>query len=201
MFIGSCWAFSAVQAIEGLTKIQTGELISLSAQQLVDCTTQSSYTRGCIHGNPNDAFDYIIQNGGITTESNYPYQARSGACDGDRVSQKAAQISGYEYVPENNEKALLKAVSQHPVTAFINASGKEFRLYASGVFNGECSTTLDHVVLIVGYGTAEDGSDYWLIKNSWGTDWGEDGYVRLLRNSDNPEGHCGIAIAASYPTA
>lgn len=167
----------------------------------MDCTPQSANTHGCNEGNPNEAFDYVIQNGGITSESNYPYQAKDGFCNGNRASRIAARISGYAYVPGNNERALLKAVSQQPVAAFINGSGKAFRLYASGVFNGECSTTLDHLVLIVGYGTAVDGSDYWLIKNSWGTSWGENGYVRLLRNSANREGHCGIAMAASYPTA
>ena len=92
--------------MESLTKIKTGNLYSLSVQQLVDCVTQSSNTRGCDGGNQNDAFDYLIQNGGITTESNYPYKAKQGNCNADRASQIAAQISGYEYVPENDEDAL-----------------------------------------------------------------------------------------------
>ena len=187
--------------MESLTKIKTGNLYQLSVQQLLDCATQNSNTRGCGGGNQNDGFDYIINNGGITTESNYPYKAKDGACDGNRASQIAARISGYQYVPENNENALLNAVSKQPVAAFVNAEGKQFRLYSSGVFTGSCGTTLDHVVLIVGYGQAQDGKKFWVIKNSWGPQWGENGYMRLQRNPGFPEGRCGVAMAASYPTA
>ncbi|KAF4392584.1 hypothetical protein G4B88_015227 [Cannabis sativa] len=198
---GSCWAFASAEAVESLTKIRTGKAYILSVQQLLDCATQNPNSRGCGGGNPEDAFDYLISNGGITTESNYPYKAKDGSCDRKRASQIAARISDYKYVPENNENALLKAVAKQPVTAFVNSEGKEFRLYSSGVFTGSCGTTLDHVVLIVGYGQVEDGTKYWVIKNSWGEQWGEKGYMRIQRNYGPAQGKCGIAMSASYPIA
>lgn len=194
------WAFSTVATIEGITKIKSDKLISLSEQQLVDCN-RDQINRGCRGGDMEDAFKYIEENGGITTEENYQYKGTDETCDTTKTNEYAAKITGYEMVPPNSENDLLKAVAMQPVSVGIDANGEEFRAYASGVFSGNCGTNLNHAVTIVGYGTTEEGTDYWLVKNSWGETWGEKGYVRILRNAGPPEGLCGIAMYASYPTA
>ncbi|XP_073107503.1 senescence-specific cysteine protease SAG39-like [Elaeis guineensis] len=197
---GCCWAFSAVAATEGITKLSTGKLISLSEQELVDCDVNGE-DQGCNGGLMDDAFQFIIDNGGLTTESNYPYKASDGTCNTNKASSSAATISGYEDVPSNSESALLKAVANQPVSVAIDAGGSDFQLYKSGVFTGACGTELDHGVTAVGYGKTADGIKYWLVKNSWGKSWGESGYIRMERDVDAAEGLCGIAMEASYPTA
>ncbi|KAF5445364.1 hypothetical protein F2P56_034415 [Juglans regia] len=197
---GCCWAFSAVAAMEGITSITNGKSVSLSEQEVVDCDT-SGEDQGCAGGLMDDAFKFIIQNKGLTTEENYPYKGVDGTCNKNKAASHAATIAGYEDVPANNEKELLKAVANQPVSVAIDASGSDFQFYSSGVFTGECGTELDHGVTAVGYGTAEDGTKYWLVKNSWGTSWGEEGYIRMKRDIDAKEGLCGIAMESSYPTA
>ncbi|XP_062102987.1 senescence-specific cysteine protease SAG39-like [Humulus lupulus] len=197
---GSCWAFSAVAATEGITKISKGKLISLSEQQILDCDTTPE-AQGCQGGLMESAFDFIAKNGGITSEYVYPYQAEQSTCVSTKSFYSVAKIKGYQTVPENSEAALLKAVAHQPVSVAIDAGGQAFQFYSSGVFTGDCGTTLDHGVAAVGYGTDEDGTKYWLVKNSWGTSWGEQGYVRIQRDVDQKEGLCGIAMDASYPIA
>ncbi|KAJ4827921.1 Senescence-specific cysteine protease sag12, partial [Turnera subulata] len=195
---GCCWAFSAVAAMEGITKLKIGKLMSLSEQQLVDCDINGE-DQGCEGGLMDTAFEFIKSSGGLTREANYPYQGEDGTCR--KAISPAARITGYEDVPSNNEQALLQAVTHQPVSVAIEGSGYDFQFYKSGVFTGECGTYLNHAVTAIGYGTSSDGTKYWLLKNSWGTSWGEKGYMRIQRDISSSEGLCGLAMEASYPTA
>ncbi|PON33507.1 Peptidase C1A [Trema orientale] len=148
-----------------------------------------------------DAFEFIINNEGLNSEAKYPYMGVDGTCNKKKSSSDAAKISGYEDIPVNSEKALLKAIANHPVSVAVNAGGPELQSYSSGVLTREYGTQLDNGVTAVSYRTAEDGTKYWLVKNSWGTNWGENGYMRMKRDVATNEGLCGIVMEASYPTA
>ncbi|KAM3721028.1 Cathepsin [Dirofilaria immitis] len=200
---GSCWAFSSTGALEGQYHRRTGHLVSLSEQNLLDCS-ESYGNFGCDGGLMDYAFDYIKANDGIDSEASYPYEAKEGKC---RYSNRTRILtdSGEVDLPEGDEEALQKAVAKiGPVSAAINS--RYLSLYEEGIFSHDnCSMEeLDHGILVVGYGSEKISGknntvkhlDYWIIKNSWGDDWGENGYFRLVRNKDNM---CGIASAASYP--
>ncbi|KAJ8762370.1 hypothetical protein K2173_007528 [Erythroxylum novogranatense] len=193
---GACWSFSATGAIEGINKIVTGPLVSLSEQELIDC--DKSYNSGCQGGLMDYAFQFVIDNDGIDTEEDYPYKGRQVSCNKNKLKRHVVTIDGYVDVPPFNEEVLLQAVATQPVSVGICGSERAFQLYSKGIFTGPCSTSLDHAVLIVGY-ASENGKDYWIVKNSWGTSWGMDGYMHMIRNTGNSKGVCGINMLASYP--
>lgn len=195
---GSCWTFSSTGAVEGAWAISTGKLVDLAEQELVDCATGISYgSHGCNGGQMEGAFKYIIEHGQCALSS-YPYTAKDGSC---QQCTAVAHISSCSDVKPNDQISLKAAVSQQPVAIAIEADTRYFQSYSSGVLtSSSCGTNLDHGVLIVGYG-AENGQDYWLVKNSWGTTWGDKGYVKIARSSStNDAGICGIAMDPSFPS-
>lgn len=195
---GSCWSFSATGSVEGAWFIKTGQLVSLSEQQLVDCSSVYG-NAGCNGGLMDQAFKYIVANGGICSETAYPYTATDGKC---QSCKSVARISSYVDVQPNNETALMVAVAQQPVSVAVEADGFDWQFYTGGVVTDVCGTNLDHGVLVVGYGTdnTSQSLDYWKVKNSWGSMWGEQGYIRLGRGSKyGVKGQCGILMDPSYP--
>jgi len=190
---GSCWAFSTTGSVESIVFIKHATLTSLSEQQLMDCS-YSYGNLGCSGGLMDNAFKYV-QASGLCTEAAYPYTAKDGTCKSSSCQPSAnTKITGYKDTP-HTENGLGAAVDNQPVSIAIEADQSGFQLYKTGVFCGTCGTNLDHGVLAVGYG-AEGSSNYWKVKNSWGTSWGEAGYIRICRDSNK----CGIANEPSYPT-
>jgi C1A family cysteine protease len=190
---GSCWSFSTTGAVEGIVQIKHSSLVSLSEQELMDC----SYSYGnlaCDGGLMDNAFKYVMANG-LCTEAAYPYTAQSSKnCRASSCTASPnSKIASYTDV-KSTENNLGAAVDGQPISIAIEADQSGFQLYKSGVFCGVCGTNLDHGVLAVGYGT-DAGSDYWKVKNSWGTSWGEQGYIRMCRNKNE----CGIDSEPSFP--
>ncbi len=225
---GSCWAFSVSAVLETHMAIQSKNKDAkeiVSPQELVDCVAnphKCGGTGGCSGATQELGFEYI-QNNGISLDSNYPYEAHQRKCRAD-PKQKVAKITSFVKLPENDYNALMTAVATvGPIAISVAADGWEF--YSEGVFNGDCGATINHAVTLEGYGTDQDGNDYWLVRNSWGEQWGESGYIKIAREKSakdvqcevdkNPAdgsgceggpseitvcGKCGILSDSSYPT-
>ncbi len=191
---GSCWSFSTTGSVEGAWFLAKGELVNLSEQQLVDCSTAEG-NQGCNGGMMDYAFQYIIDNKGITTETAYPYTATGPNQCQAAGKPVAATMTSYTDVPTNSDAALAQAVAQQPVSVAIEADQAAFQFYTGGVMTATCGTNLDHGVLVVGY-----TPDSWIVKNSWGPDWGDQGYIQLGRGTQfGASGQCGICMSASFP--
>eukprot|EP00562_Extubocellulus_spinifer_P000490 CAMPEP_0178480570 /NCGR_PEP_ID=MMETSP0696-20121128/5766_1 /TAXON_ID=265572 /ORGANISM="Extubocellulus spinifer, Strain CCMP396" /LENGTH=387 /DNA_ID=CAMNT_0020108019 /DNA_START=36 /DNA_END=1199 /DNA_ORIENTATION=+ len=201
---GSCWAFSAVGAIEGARFIDTGDLDSLSVQELVDCDREED--KGCSGGLMDNAFLFDEHSGGLCSEEDYPYTGWAGlisGCKKDKgVCEDVAHTEVSSFVDVGHaDSDLMKAISHQPVSVAIEADGSGFQFYKEGVYNEECGTNIDHGVLAVGYARRGDDGPYYLIKNSWGSTWGDSGFIKISQKSANAaeEGQCGILMAASRP--
>jgi C1A family cysteine protease len=194
---GSCWSFSVTGALESAYAIKYDQMIELSEQQLVDCSTDYG-NNGCNGGLMDSGFEYVRDHG-LTTESNYPYEASDGSCQADNY-KSVIKVKSYVDVQPNNEIELKKALAKQPLSIAIEADQMAFQFYSHGVLKkSKCGTNLDHGVLLVGYGE-ENGTKFWKVKNSWGPKWGSEGYILLERTDDeSTEGTCGVATTASYP--
>jgi len=196
---GSCWAFSTTGSTEGAHFLAKGALVSLSEQNLVDCSTAQG-NEGCNGGLMTQAFEYI-EIAGIDTEASYPYKAQGPLTCKFKASDVGSTLTGYVNVQSGSEADLVAKITLGPTSVAIDASHSSFQLYKSGIYyEAACSPTqLDHGVLAVGYGTtsASAHNEYYIVKNSWGTDWGMAGYIEMSRNRNN---NCGIATMASLPS-
>jgi len=193
---GSCWAFSATAALETRKALDSGELPIFSEQALVDCGGEYG-TYGCSGGFMDPAFQWSAEHGMVNSRD-YPYTARDGSCKVDSMNTVKVNKSYFD-VPVDNNQELVNAISETVVSVAIAA--EPMQLYTGGVFDDwSCGNQLDHGVAAVGYGVdSETGKKFYKIRNSWGGDWGEFGYVRFERR-DSGEGMCGVTNAASYPT-
>lgn len=199
---GSCWSFSTTGAVEGAWKVAGNPLVSLSEEELVQCDTAAD--EGCNGGLMDNAFDFIIKIGGLTSEELYPYvsgNGTTGTCKTKLEVKKIAKISDYCDVIPKNETDLELALNQQPVAVAIEADQGAFQFYAGGIIPAKkCGTSLDHGVLAVGYGVDPvKKMKYWIVKNSWSAKWGESGYVRIQKQpTKTKHSGCGIAEDASY---
>jgi len=198
---GSCWSFSTTGALEGAWQIATGKLVSLSEQQLIDCS-KAEGNQGCSGGLMDNAFTYVQKNG-LCTDASYAYKAeddlpcKASSCT---AGVPKGSMTGFKDVAKDDEQALMEAVSKQPVSIAIEADQEAFQFYSGGVLKKACGTQLDHGVLLVGYGE-KDGVKFWKVKNSWGATWGDEGYVELERENspDGEAGECGLLSQPSYP--
>lgn len=198
---GSCYSFSTTGALEGAYKIKTGKLVSFSEQQILDCDfiKNGGNALGCNGGDMGSVMSWIGKNNGLCSEEAYPYfsgtTGKVGECETTCEKIDKSDIQKVINVAPNNEQAFISALYQQPISIALEADEPGFQLYKSGIFTGKCSTNLDHGVLAVGY-----APDYWIVKNSWGTDYGENGYIRLARGDYNGKsGQCGLLIQPVYP--
>lgn len=208
---GSCYSFSSTGALEGIYAITRGNLVSFSEQQIVDCDNGLTKAHGCNGGLMDQVFSYVSSNGGLCSEQDYPYVSgttqKAGTCQTSCKLVSGSKISKYTDVTPNSDNAMMTALAQQPVSVAIQANQKEYQLYKSGVFTAPCGADLDHGVLLVGY-SSDNGQDYYILKNSWGTSWGMGGYILLGKGNDpatgkpynKGAGQCGVLSEGSYPS-
>lgn len=200
---GSCWAFATTANAESVWAISKGQLLDLSEEFLVDCASGIGYfNMGCNGGQPDSAFKYMINNGQCT-EASYPYNAgvtkTAGTCQ--KCTSSGVSFSSCSDVKPNDQVSLAAAVSKQPVTVAIEADTRYFQSYSGGILDSSsCGQNLDHAVIVIGYGS-QNNVDYWIVRNSWSSSWGESGYIRIKKTSStNDPGICGIAIEPSFLT-
>jgi len=190
---GSCWTFSATGALEGWNKIKTGTLTSLSEQQMVDCTKDGCF--GCQGGWPFKCMEYV-QKKGLCSEQAYPYTGRDGTCKDTACTPAIAPGALTGYLNITDEAAQLQAIQSGPISILVEADRSAFQYYRSGVLDDKsCGTQIDHAITSVGYDTDASGKKYWIVKNSWGTSWGANGYIFLVRDKNQ----CGMSPGAVQP--
>nr|BAN41058.1 cysteine proteinase ACP1 precursor, putative [Entamoeba invadens] len=193
---GSCWTFCTTAVMEGRVNKDLGKLYSYSEQQLIDCDTTDN---GCSGGHPDNSFTFIKNNKGITLETSYPYKAADGTCY--TAVKNVATVAGHKRVTDGSETGLQEITATYgPVAVGMDASRASFQLYKKGTIYNDANCkriVMDHCVTLVGYGKNTDG-EYWIIRNSWGTSWGDEGYFLLARNQNN---RCGIGRDSTYPTS
>jgi len=194
---GSCWAFSAVSAIESANFLQKSLKVvpTYSEQQLVDCTGKSFGNNGCNGGNTDNAFTYVIDFP-LQTEDDYPYRGKEKTC---RHGTGSGTVTDFTDVEQNSVSQLKAAINKQPVSIAVEAHRPVFQFYMGGVITSKsCGQKLNHGVVAVGYDKDFNGQEFFYVRNSWGEDWGENGYLKISTSSDNI---CGILSNPSYPTA
>lgn len=197
---GSCWTFATTGALEGQIFRKTGHLVSLSEQNLLDCVYPNlDNEEKCGGGSRYKAFEYIKKNG-IDTERSYPYREHGGSCKFNKMNS-VTTVKAHRDIPEGDELRLQQAIASiGPIAVAVDASDESFQHYSSGIYyERNCRTKshdLTHDMLAVGFGTDKRGKEYYIVKNSYGKEWGENGYMKMARNRKN---NCGIATVATYP--
>eukprot|EP00347_Sterkiella_histriomuscorum_P009062 403342666 len=196
---GACYAMSTTGAVEAAYKIKTGKLVELSKQQILDCAGRYG-NAGCSGGYMVNAYKYMVENK-LMLHKDYPYVNKNQKCQVD-TTKTVTGIKGYTSLPANDPVALFNAIQNQPVSVGVQSSKVLFHQYKSGVLDdSRCGQAIDHAMLLIGYGNDKaSGKDYWLVKNSWGEDWGDLGYVKILRDMNRGGGICGINRLGSYPT-
>lgn len=193
---GSCWAFAAVGVLESRNAIRTGELKVLSEQQVVDCAPNVHHcggTGGCDGSDQTLAFDYIRSSKGVALESDYQYEAKNGQCRDKEVEKYNTEVVGFNLLAINNLDALMEAIQDGPVS--IAADASKWHFYRKGIIQSkDCGAEGNHAVILMGYGEEENGQKYWIVRNSWGESWGENGYIRLARENSNKEVRCFVDL-------